>query len=110
MDRTVSAGLVLALAGWLAVMTAQAARERKLGLVAAHAFPEERLTLATASACELRRLPGIGETRALEIVRARWRLRGSDERFELASLPGIGEATARRVAEALGETGDAAPP
>lgn len=65
------------------------------------AAPEAVLELESASARELRRLPGIGEVRALEIVRERWRRRGTGEEFELAALPGIGETTAERVEEAL---------
>lgn len=110
MERSVSASAVLALVGWLAVMTAQAARQRSEGALAPSPSRATPWTLATASACELRRLPGIGETRALEIVRERWRRRGTGERFELASLPGIGETTARRVAEALAEASGDVPP
>ena len=46
---------------------------------------------------DLRRLPGIGERRALAIARARWDqgLRGGPESWD--AIPGIGPETVRRV-------------
>ena len=101
MERSLSGGVVLGLVGWLAVMLAQAARTRPREPEGRGTAPEAALELVSASARELRRLPGIGEVRALEIVRERWRRRGTGEEFQLAALPGIGETTAERVEEAL---------
>jgi DNA uptake protein ComE-like DNA-binding protein len=56
-----------------------------------------------ASARELRRLPGIGETRALEIVRDRWARRATGAPLEWASIRGVGPLTERRIREALAE-------
>lgn len=52
---------------------------------------------------DLRRLPGIGERRALAIARARWErgLRGGPEAWD--SIPGIGPETIRRIREFLAE-------
>jgi len=123
--------VVLGLVGWLAVLLAQAVRTRvpsattlrpspwqaavppgeasgegtsvgveSVGVESGAAAPRS-FDLQTASARALRRLPGIGEVRALEIVRERHRLRGSGVPLDLASLPGIGARTAERVAAAL---------
>jgi hypothetical protein len=56
-----------------------------------------------ASARELRRLPGIGETRALEIVRDRWERRATGAPLEWGSIRGVGPLTERRIREALAE-------
>ncbi len=93
---------MLFLVGWFVVVLAQAARDRARADVGCHAPPGRPLRLESASPRELRRLPGIGEVRALEIARERWLRRGSGEPFDLASLPGIGATTAERVAAALG--------
>lgn len=61
-----------------------------------------------ASPRELRRLPGIGETRALEIVRDRWARKASGAPLEWGSIRGVGPLTERRILEALAE--GAAPP
>lgn len=50
-----------------------------------------------ASARELRRLPGVGEVRALELARARWRMGASAVFNALEDVPGIGPVTARRI-------------
>ena len=59
-----------------------------------------------ASARELRQLPGIGETRALEIVRDRWERRASDAPLEWSKIRGVGPLTEKRIREALGEPPD----
>jgi DNA uptake protein ComE-like DNA-binding protein len=100
--------VVLGLVGWFGVQLAQAVHTRVSGsktlqpAVAQDPMPRS-FDLQTASARALRRLPGIGEARALEIVRERWRLRGTGEPLDLASLPGIGATTAERVAAVLAD-------
>lgn len=49
----------------------------------------------TAAPRELRRLPGIGESRAIAIARLRWQ-RGGEPLF-LGDVPGIGESTVAEV-------------
>lgn len=51
---------------------------------------------ASASPRELRALPGIGETRAIAIADARWRLPPGHSKT-LSDLPGIGPVTEQRV-------------
>jgi hypothetical protein len=54
---------------------------------------------------ELRGLPGVGETRALAIARARWEdgLRGGPEAYD--SIPGIGPETVRAIREWIDAAG-----
>ena len=47
----------------------------------------------SASPRELRRLPGIGETRALAVARARWEHPDDGPPLLLSDVPGIGEAS-----------------
>ncbi|MBM3991313.1 MAG: helix-hairpin-helix domain-containing protein [Planctomycetes bacterium] len=130
MKTSASDGVVLGLVGWLAVILAQAVRARAPSAATAPASPWQMaestleaprdassgaaaprgFDLETASARDLRRLPGIGEVRALEIVRERHRLRGSGVPLDLASLPGIGAKTAERVAAALASARASPPP
>jgi hypothetical protein len=84
---------VLLLAGWLgAAGTVHALREP-----VAPAGPTLRRTLDVddASPRELRRLPGIGATRAAAIAQTRWERGG--EMFPLSQIAGIGPKTAERV-------------
>lgn len=101
MQKSLSGGAALFLVGWFVVVLAQAARDRARADVGCHAPSGQPLRLENASPRELRRLPGIGEVRALEIARERWLRRGSGEPLDLASLPGIGATTAERVAAAV---------
>lgn len=55
------------------------------------------IALGHASARELRRLPGIGETRALALVEARWRRGPGDPPLLLRDVDGIGPELERRV-------------
>jgi hypothetical protein len=48
---------------------------------------------------ELRRLPGLGETRALAVVRARWWHPADGPPLYLSDVPGVGSATERAVRE-----------
>jgi hypothetical protein len=94
------------LAGFLAVALALEARpspERPpppaAGLLEPRA--EARLEIEDMSARELRRLPGVGEKRALAIAQERWRLRGSGRALVLEDVPGIGTGTASAVRSRL---------
>ena len=61
--------------------------------------------LEDASPRELRALPGIGETRALAIARARHAQGGLARPEELERIRGIGPATVERVRAALARPG-----
>lgn len=52
---------------------------------------------------ELRLLPGLGDTRARALVRAREELEPGDGLPRLSEIPGIGEITERRVHDWLRE-------
>jgi hypothetical protein len=80
--------------GWLANPRASSAPAR------APVFDLERM-----SPRDLRRLPGLGEVRALALVHDRWRRRGTNAPLDLEALPGIGPVTARLVREALERAG-----
>lgn len=59
------------------------------------------IELKTATVRELRRLPGIGNRRAVQISRARWAHDPVKGVLELDDLPGIGPMTRARVESAL---------
>jgi hypothetical protein len=56
--------------------------------------------LETMSPRELRALPGIGKTRAVDIAKARWAA-PNEAKFDMRVVPGIGEVTAKRASEFL---------
>jgi hypothetical protein len=100
-SRRAEEAVLLALAGGLAVLSALAARERvdaplPPALLGARSTPPDA-PLATWSARELRSLPGIGATRAVEIVRARWEGRIAGTVDSLDDVRGIGPETVARV-------------
>jgi DNA uptake protein ComE-like DNA-binding protein len=69
-------------------------------------FLDERAPrLEAASPRELRALPGIGETRALAIARARFEQGGLAGPGALERIRGIGPATVERVRAALARPG-----
>jgi hypothetical protein len=63
------------------------------------------LDVASAGPRELRRLPGIGDQRALALARARWQSGARAVFGDLDAQPGIGPITAGRVAAWLREAG-----
>lgn len=94
------------LAGGLFAAAASAPRVRTLAPENEHASATTATeTLSSASARELRSLPGIGATRALAIAAARWRNGGRMSLEELDRIPGIGPETRAGIAEALRERG-----
>jgi len=103
---------VLLLVGWLSVQTVL--DRRRASAVAALSASEQAADRpgvadpACAPPRELRRLPGIGEVRALAIARARWEHSAQAGAFRLEDVPGIGPLTARRVERFL-EDGGLAP-
>ena len=54
---------------------------------------------------ELRRLPGIGRSRAIDVARARWEHDPNDGPLAWSDVHGIGEKTEARVVEWLAERG-----
>ena len=59
---------------------------------------------------ELRRLPGLGERRAIAAAQARFAHEPAAGRLEWSDVPGIGEETAAKVAAWLAEHGQAGAP
>jgi len=99
----------LVLVGWMALGAARQAgwwsptwNAREAPAVAVDDAPEASNDIERMSARELRRLPGLGEVRALALVRDRWRRRSTGEPLDLEGLPGIGPKTAQRIREASG--------
>lgn len=99
-DPTVAA----ALTGFLALACLVSWRERaaderaRLGLLPPARDPAvDVLDLTRWSARELRALPGLGERRAVAIVRARWAGEISGQAAELDELRGIGPETVRAI-------------
>ena len=100
-SRLAEEAVLLALAGGIAVLATLEARGTRdpaieAALVAAHSTAPNA-PLAAWNARELRALPGIGITRAVEIVRARWEGRISGEVDSLDVVRGIGPETVARV-------------
>jgi len=60
-----------------------------------------RLDLERATPRELRRLPGVGQRRAIAIAQERWRRAGESGGMRLRDVSGIGPATERRIHEWL---------
>lgn len=70
--------------------------------------PGERIDVSTASAEELRRLPGVGPSLADAILRDRER-RPFNSVADLERVPGIGPATLARLADRIAVTGRGSP-
>jgi len=97
----------LFLIGVLAVSVLQTSREQSLAertrrLTLAAQAPAEARPFTRWSARELRSLPGLGERRAVAIVRARWSGLISGEPDSLDAVPGIGPETVATIRAELG--------
>jgi hypothetical protein len=91
----------LVLAGALAASAWSEIRQAQPRLRDASAAGPPPVPLSRRSARELRALPGIGETRALALVEARWQRAPGDPPLILRDLPGIAPALEAAVAAAL---------
>ena len=98
---------MLAFAGWLGASTELASRREEADPAAVEARIPDAARAAGGpraldefSSRELRALPGIGTTRALAIVRARWDegLRGAPDAWD--AVRGIGAETLRAIRDA----------
>jgi hypothetical protein len=99
-DPTIACALI----GVLVVQCVIAAGERREGQRQAAdpiARPMAAPGLAHWNARELRSLPGLGERRAVAIVRARWEGEVDGSLDSLEALPGIGPETVRAMREEL---------
>ncbi len=94
-----NSGWVLLLAGWL--FASSVVQELRTATVRPPSPGPTRVQLESACPRELRRLPGIGPSRATAIAQMRWELGGA--RFPLHAIQGIGEKTAARVQAWLAE-------
>lgn len=107
---------LLALAGWM-LARALVALAIPRGATELEAFPGERapplpplvdalrsgknaIELSRSPPRELRRLPGIGRRRAVDLAQARFE-RGDGEPLDLQAIPGIGPKIEARVRERL---------
>jgi len=91
----------LALAG---LLLASALRPRAPPVPAEPVRPP---TLSAGTACELRRVPGLGERRALALVDARWGRARADPPLYLGDVPGVGPGSETQVALWLAAAGAA---
>lgn len=84
-------------------MLALVSLESRPGRAAAEraTLPERSPSIETWSARELRALPGLGEKRAVAIVRARWEGTADGTVGSLDRVPGIGEGTVTALREEL---------
>jgi hypothetical protein len=100
---------VLLLVGWLATETVLDRRRAQptAATAALEQFSDRpaRPDPTRAPPRELRRLPGIGEARALAIARARWERGADGGELRLEDVPGIGPLTARNVERFLADQG-----
>jgi hypothetical protein len=94
-----------AIVGWLGAGTVGAfwtrgALDRML--LEAPVVKEIDWDLETMSPRELRALPGVGKTRAVDLAKARWEA-PDEAKFDMRVVLGIGEVTAKRASEFLSE-------
>jgi len=108
-DRT-EAKRAASLSGWgwliigvLAVSMIRSSLERAPvpARTAVEGLEQNPIDLSTATVRELRRLPGIGNRRAVQVTRARWEHDPSNGALRLGDLPGIGPVTEERVGRSL---------
>ena len=89
--RSTEAAWVVLLAGWLAGDAAWSTFTRRDPLVQERESAPRDPT--RASPRELRSWPGLGESRALAVARARWEHPQDGPRLYLSDVPGIGPGT-----------------
>jgi hypothetical protein len=94
---------LLALMGWLAADAVAASLFRGGIEVAESPLPE----ISRMSPRQLRRLPGIGEGRAVAIARARWEQGWKPGPLLLSDVPGVGPHTQEQVRSWLEAAGSA---
>jgi len=102
-----------AVVGWLAVQTVLARLDVLAPGPAARDVAAPSASLAEMAPRDLRRLPGIGERRAVDVARARWEFDGGSgpvpapqrDPLRLHDVRGIGPVTAERARLWLAEHG-----
>ena len=94
--------------GWLIIGVLSVSMIRSSGerapvpaQTAVQGLEQHPIDLSTATVRELRRLPSIGNRRAVQVTRARWEHDLNDGTLSLGDLPGIGPVTEERVKRTL---------
>ena len=89
---------------WTSSAGSPSAAPREARLATDDSRPREIADLEHMSLRELRRLPGVGQARALAIARARWDATAMRDPAVFPRVPGIGPATVARIHRWFGKS------